>query len=162
MRVHVVLTPAELGPDLHSQTAVVIDVFRAATTMVTALTSGCRAIVPALTPEEARERARAFPRGEVLLAGEAGEPSLEDTVCAGLIVDALAGAGALELSDTAVMARGTARDYRPRLDDLRAESQWGRHLARRGRQQDLATCLALDAWTAVPLFRDGHVTPAQP
>ncbi|MEK6529890.1 MAG: 2-phosphosulfolactate phosphatase, partial [candidate division NC10 bacterium] len=65
-----VLTPAELGPDLHSRTAVVIDVFRAATTMVTALASGCRAIVPALTPEEARERARAFPRGEVLLAGE--------------------------------------------------------------------------------------------
>jgi 2-phosphosulfolactate phosphatase len=239
VRVHVVLTPAELGPDLHSRTAVVIDVFRAATTMVTALASGCRAIVPALTPEEARERARAFPRGEVLLAGErggdpidgfdlgnspleytaqrvadkivvltttngtkallrassaaatavaglvnvkataqwaqdqardltlacageAGEASLEDTVCAGLIVDALAGAGALELSDTAAMARGTARDYRHRLDDLRAESHWGRHLARRGRQQDLAPCLALDAWTTVPLFRNGLVTAPQP
>jgi 2-phosphosulfolactate phosphatase len=207
--------------------------------MVTALASGCRAIVPALTPEEARERARAFPRGEVLLAGErggdpidgfdlgnspleytaqrvagkivvltttngtkallqaagaaataiaglvnvkaaaqwaqdqardltlacageAGEASLEDTVCAGLIIDALAGLGAVELSDTAALARGAAREYRPRLDDLRDESRWGRHLVRRGRQQDVAACLALDAWTAVPLFRNGLVTPAQP
>jgi 2-phosphosulfolactate phosphatase len=235
----VALTPAELGNDLHSRTVVVLDVFRAATTMVTALASGCRAIVPALTPEEARERARAFPRGEVLLAGErggdpidgfdlgnspleytaqrvagkivvltttngtkallqaagaaataiaglvnvkaaaqwaqdqardltlacageAGEASLEDTVCAGLIIDALAGAGAVELSDAAALARGAAREYRPRLDDLRDESRWGRHLVRRGRQQDVAACLALDAWTAVPLFRNGLVTPAQP
>ena len=239
MRVHVVLTPAELGADLHSRTAVVIDVFRAATTMVTALASGCRAIVPALTPEEARERARAFPRGEVLpagerggdpidgfdlgnspleytaqrvagkivvltttngtkallraagaaataiaglvnvkavaqwaqdqgrdltlvCAGEGGEASLEDTVCAGLIIDALAGTGALELSDTAAMARGAARDYRHRLDDLRAESHWGRHLMAKGRAEDLAACLALDAWAAVPLFRNGLVTAGQP
>ena len=239
MRVHVVLTPAELGADLHSRTAVVIDVFRAATTMVTALASGCRAIVPALTPEEARERARAFPRGEVFLAGErggdpidgfdlgnspleytaqrvagkivvltttngtkallraegaaataiaglvnvkavaqwaqdqgrdltlacageGGEASLEDTVCAGLIIDALAGTGALELSDTAAMARGAARDYRHRLDDLRAESHWGRHLMAKGRAEDLPVCLALDAWAAVPLFRNGLVTAGQP
>lgn len=239
MRVHVVLTSAELGADLHSRTAVVIDVFRAATTMVTALASGCRAIVPALTPDDARERARAFPPGEVLLAGErggdpidgfdlgnspleysaprvagkiivltttngtkallraagaaatalgglvnvkavaqwaqdqardltlacageAGEASLEDTVCAGLIIDALAGAGPLELSDTAAMARGAARDYRPRLDDLRTESRWGRHLMAKGRAEDLSACLALDAWTAVPLFRNGLVTAPQP
>ena len=238
MRVHVVLTPAALGGDLHSRTVVVIDVFRAATTMVTALASGCRAIVPALTPEDAREQARAFPRGEVLLAGErggepidgfdlgnspieytaqrvagkiivltttngtqallraegaaatavagivnvkaaaqwaqdqardlmlacagqAGEASLEDTVCAGLIINALAGAGAIELSDTATLACGAAREYRSRLGDLGADSHWGRHLVRRGRQLDVAACLTLDAWTAVPLFRNGRVT-AQP
>ena len=239
VRVHVVLTPAELGGDLHSGNVVIIDVFRAATTMVTALASGCRAIVPALTPREAREQARAFPPGEVLLAGErggdpidgfdlgnspleytaqrvtgkiivltttngtkallrasgaaaavvaglvnvkavaqwaqerardltlacageAGEASLEDTVCAGLIVEALAGLGPLELSDTAALARGASRDYRHRLDDLRAESHWGRHLVAKGRGEDLAACLALDAWAAVPLFRNGRLIAAQP
>ncbi|MBI3028934.1 MAG: 2-phosphosulfolactate phosphatase [Candidatus Rokubacteria bacterium] len=239
MRVHVVLTPAELGVDLQARTAVVIDVFRAATTIVTALANGCRAIVPTLTPEDARERARQFPRGEVLLAGErggdpidgfdlgnsppeytaprvagktvvltttngtkallrasgaavtavaglvnvkgvaqwareqgrdltlacageAGAASLEDTVCAGLIIDALAGAGAVEPSDAAAMAWGAARDYRHRLDDLRSESHWGRHLARRGRQADLAACLAVDAWTAVPLLQGGCVTAGRP
>lgn len=241
MRVHVALTPAELdGADLHSRTVVVIDVFRAATTVATALSNGCRAIIPALTPDEARARARDLPREEVLLAGErggepiegfdlgnspleytaqrvggrvvilttsngtrallrasgaastavaglvnvkaivqwaqsqardltlacageAGEASLEDTVCAGLITDAMAvGEGALGLSDTAEIARGTARDYRHRLDDLRAASRWGRHLLARGRDKDLAACLALDAWTIVPVFRNGVVVASQP
>ena len=59
MRVHVALTHAELdGADLQSETVVVIDVFRAATTVVTALANGCRMIIPALTPEEAWTRAR--------------------------------------------------------------------------------------------------------
>jgi len=83
-------------------------------------------------------------------------------VCAGLIIDALAGGGALELSDTAAMARGAARDYRHRLDDLRSESHWGRHLMAKGRAEDLAACLAVDAWTAVPLFRNGRVAAGQP
>ena len=241
MRVHVALTPAELdGTALHAQTVVVIDVFRAATTVATALANGCRGVVPALTPEEARERACAYRPDEVLLAGErggepipgfdlgnspleytpdriagrvviltttngtralmraagaastamagfvnataiawwarhaardltlacageAGAASLEDTVCAGLIVDALALAcGAPELSDTAAIARGAAREYRDRLGDLRVESRWGRHLLEKGREQDLTACLALDARPVVPVLRNGLVVSAQP
>lgn len=241
MRVHVAATPAELdGADLHSQTVVVIDVFRAGTTVVTALANGCTCVIPVLTPEEARERARAFPRAEVLLAGErggdpingfdlgnspleytaqrvaakvviltttngtrallkasraaatavaglvnvkaiaqwapeegrdlmlvcageAGEASLEDTVCAGLIVEALAlGRGPTVPTDMAAIARGAARDYGHRLEDLRRESHWGQQLARQGRERDLAACLALDAWPIVPVFRDGRVIAARP
>lgn len=241
MRVQVALTPAELdGVDLHARTVVVIDVFRAATTVATALANDCRAIVPALTPEAARLRAREFPHGEVLLAGErggepiegfdlgnspleytrervagrvviltttngtrallavsgaaatalgalvnataiarwardrsvdltlacageAGDASLEDAVCAGVIIEAMAAAGGgLALSDAAAIVRGVARHYRGRLADLRRESRWGRHLLEKGREEDLAACLALDAWPVVPLLRDGRLVAAKP
>lgn len=240
MRVHVALIPDEIGQgDLHSRAVVVIDVFRAATTVTTALSHGCRMVIPVLTPDAARERARGFPSGQVLLAGErGGEPiagfdlgnspleysadrvagkviilttsngtrallltasraavtavaalvnvkaishwvrdqcrdltlvcagesggvSLEDTVCAGLIVETLATGGTpLELSDEATIARSVARDYRDRLADLSRDSKWARHLARAGREKDLAVCLSLDAWPLVPLFRNGGLTAA--
>lgn len=241
MRVHVVLTPGERGGEgFHSQSAVVIDVFRAATTVATALSHGCRMVIPVLTPEEARARARAFPSRDILLGGErGGEPivgfelgnspldytadrvagkmviltttngtrallgaaaggaaatavgalvnvgaiarwaadqgrdltllcagdaegiSLEDTVCAGLIVERLARGGApLDLSDAAVVATAVARDYRDRLDHLCEDSTWARHLARAGREKDLTACLSLDAWSLVPLLRNGVVSEA--
>jgi len=76
MQAHVALTPADLSSrDLRGRTAVVIDVFRASTTVVTALANGCRMLIPVLTPEEARALVRAFPSGEALLGGERrGEP----------------------------------------------------------------------------------------
>ena len=43
-------------PDLKNKIAVVIDVFRATSTMVTAFSNGCQAIIPVLTTEEALER----------------------------------------------------------------------------------------------------------
>ncbi len=52
--------------------AVVVDVLRATTTVVQALSAGARAVVPCLTIEDARRRAAEFPPGEVLLGGERG------------------------------------------------------------------------------------------
>jgi 2-phosphosulfolactate phosphatase len=49
-------------------TAVIIDVLRATSVMVTALSNGARQIVPVLTPEEALEHKRHNP--DVLLGGE--------------------------------------------------------------------------------------------
>ena len=237
MRVDVALTPEELGQgDLHSRAAVVIDVLRAATSVTAALAHGCRMVIPVLTAEAARDRARGFPPGEVLLggeregepiagfdlgnspleytedrvagkviiftttngtralakttgaataamaalvnvkptthwiggqgrdltlvcAGEAGDISLEDTVCAGLIVEKLAESGfSLDLSAEAVIARSVARDYEDRLADLRRDSAWARRLAQAGREKDLAACLVLDAWSLVPVFRNGVLT----
>lgn len=43
-------------PDLKNKIAVVIDVFRATSTMVTAFSNGCQTIIPVLTTEEALER----------------------------------------------------------------------------------------------------------
>ncbi len=58
--------------ELGGVAAVVIDVVRASTTIVTALAHGARAVVPVATLDEARARARTWPGGAVLLGGERG------------------------------------------------------------------------------------------
>ena len=71
MRVDVAFTPALLPPAaLAGATALVIDVLRASTTMITALAHGCLAVVPVAEVEEARGRARDLPGA--LVAGERG------------------------------------------------------------------------------------------
>ena len=71
MRVDVAFTPAALPPAaLAGAIALVIDVLRASTTMVTAVAHGCLAMLPVAEVDEARRRARSLPGA--LLAGERG------------------------------------------------------------------------------------------
>jgi 2-phosphosulfolactate phosphatase len=74
VRVDVALLPAALAPAaLSTATVLVVDVLRASTTIVTALTNGCLGIVPLDDPDEARRRAANQPGS--LIAGERrGEP----------------------------------------------------------------------------------------
>jgi 2-phosphosulfolactate phosphatase len=58
--------------DLEGSTAVVIDVLRATTTIVTALSAGARAVIPCLTIGDALAAAAALPRESVILGGERG------------------------------------------------------------------------------------------
>jgi 2-phosphosulfolactate phosphatase len=89
----------------------------------------------------------------VVCAGERGEPSLEDTVCAGLLVEALVrGEPAAVLTDAARGAREAARGYGAAVGRLAQDSSWGRHLAAAGRAADLEVCLRLDTTTLVPRF----------
>ncbi|HYS19433.1 MAG TPA: 2-phosphosulfolactate phosphatase [Candidatus Binatia bacterium] len=65
------VVPAELG----GVTALVIDVLRASTTIITALANGCVAIVPVADPADARRRAGDGWHDGALVAGERqGEP----------------------------------------------------------------------------------------
>ena len=67
----VALGPAALpAASLAGVSALVVDVLRASTTMVTALAHGCRALLPVAEVAEARARAREVP--DALLAGERG------------------------------------------------------------------------------------------
>jgi 2-phosphosulfolactate phosphatase len=71
MVIDVAFTVEELaGAPLPPRAAVVIDVVRASTTIVTALAHGAAAIVLAATPEEATARAQAWSAGAPLLGGE--------------------------------------------------------------------------------------------
>jgi len=66
---------AVVPSELSGVTALVIDVLRASTTIITALANGCDAIVPVAEPLDARRRARAMLTGGALAAGERrGEP----------------------------------------------------------------------------------------
>jgi phosphosulfolactate phosphohydrolase-like enzyme len=79
--------------------------------------------------------------------------SLEDEVCAGLLVDAvLRHEPAAELTGIAREALEVGRGYGKAVARLAVDSPWGRHLSRAGRAADLAACLVLDATTLVPVL----------
>lgn len=89
----------------------------------------------------------------IVCAGERGAKSLEDHVCAGLVVDAV-----VHLAPGAVLTRGAreaqtdAERYRGDVQRLGADSAWARHLRRSGRAGDVAACLRLDTSSLVPVF----------
>ena len=71
MRIDVFFGPAGLtASDVAGRVVVVIDVLRASTSIATALANGARAVIPVDSTEEVVNRAKAFARSEVKLAGE--------------------------------------------------------------------------------------------
>lgn len=78
MELDVVFTAAEVEPALVSgKNAVVIDVLRATTTMITSLVNGCESIIPVVRPEDGRKLleealASGEPRQDYCLGGERG------------------------------------------------------------------------------------------
>src|SRR6266851_2822633 len=96
----------------------------------------------------------------ILCAGDNGAFSLEDTVCAGLLVGRLADAspGAV-LSEGAQAALGLGRHYAARLDRLAEDSSWARKLLRLGRAADVTWCLRTDVSLVVPVFVAGGFVP---
>jgi 2-phosphosulfolactate phosphatase len=241
VRVEVAFTPAAVrAAALAGTAALVVDVLRASTSMVTAVANGCLGLVPVAEVDEARRRAAALPdallAGErggdppegfdlgnspleftrerisgrtlvfttsngtrallaarpaaaigvagfanrtaaaewavgqgrdvvVVCAGERGARSLEDEVCAGLLVD-----GVLRRHPRAVAGRAAAetaaaaRRYAGDLARLGRDAPHARLLAAHGRAPDVAACLALDTFALVPVYRvdvDKVVSPYQ-
>lgn len=90
----------------------------------------------------------------VLCAGQRGAVSLEDHVCAGLIVERLTREDpAVRLTEAAAAAAGASRPYGKAVGRLAEDSAWAQHLSRRGRGGDVAACLALDITSLVPVYR---------
>ncbi len=114
-------------------------------------TEGAAAALAALTNVSA---AAAWARGQgrdvtILCAGDNGAFSLEDGVCAGLLIAAL---GPAELAGGAAAAVALGRHYAGRLDRLATDSLWARRLSHQARDADLAACLRQDVSVAVPIF----------
>jgi 2-phosphosulfolactate phosphatase len=90
----------------------------------------------------------------VVCAGEQGRVSLEDHVCAGLLVEAVRRLEpAARLTEAAEGAVGLGRGYGKAVGRLAQDSSWGRSLAEAGRAADLEACLVLDTTTLVPVYR---------
>jgi 2-phosphosulfolactate phosphatase len=161
------VTPAQLA----GASAIVIDVLRASTTIITALANGCAGIIPVTDRDTARARAAALGadalvagerRGEALdrgrdvmmvCSGERGTISLEDHVCAGLMVDRMASVDAsARLTPAAEAAMQAGRRYGKDVARLGQDSAWARRLASRGHSPDLDVCLALDTVALVPIY----------
>ena len=235
MHLDVLFLPGELPARARPETtAVVIDVIRATTTIVTAFGHGVRSVLPVASPEEARRARAATPdavlagerggqrmagfdlgnspreftreavggrdvilttsngtkalravgegrvvaigaflnraavadwlvaRGEdalIVCSGYEGIFSLEDSVCAGAIVDrALAQAEVLMLGDGARACQVLWTRYASELSHVLPDTGWGRHLVSIGLGPDLELCAALDVTDAVPVMTAGRIT----
>ena len=89
----------------------------------------------------------------VVCAGERGRRSLEDHVCAGLLVERLcvAARGATP-SAAALAALAVGRRYAGDVTRLRDHSPWARRLCAAGRGADVSACLRLDTTALVPVY----------
>ena len=96
----------------------------------------------------------------VLCAGDTGALSLEDAVCAGIVVRRVAAAvpGATP-TEAAMLAAHLAVFYEGRLDRLASDSRWARRLVAAGHGDDIPVCLALDSSDQVPTLEHGVVLP---
>jgi 2-phosphosulfolactate phosphatase len=215
--------------------AIIIDVLRASSSILTALSNGAKQVIPVNEPEEAKELAKRFPAGEVLLCGERdgnkisgfdlgnsplefgkeivagktlimsttngtkachsaqnassavigcflnltaisdtvkqtnenillitsgkeGKFSLEDTVCAGALVDKLNAENEFALTDAARVAQILYTIYKFNLRQMFATCEHGLYLASLGYEPDLDYCAQVDTISLVPKFTSGIIT----
>ncbi|MBI1734795.1 MAG: 2-phosphosulfolactate phosphatase [Candidatus Rokubacteria bacterium] len=89
----------------------------------------------------------------LLCAGERGALSLEDHVCAGLVVDRLRRAvGGARLTAAADDAWDAARPYERDVARLATDSRWAQRLTDAGHGPDVRACLRLDTTSLVPVY----------
>lgn len=96
--------------------------------------------------------------GDVVLvcSGSLGAPSLEDQVCAGVLVARLAAdTPAATLTPAADEAQALGRRYAKDLERLARDAPHARGLARKGHAADIGVCLALDTSPVVPVLVPG-------
>lgn len=109
-------------------------------------------------PAIARELLRLDKDVAICCAGTHDQFSLEDTGCAGAILEFLGGPdAALELNDMGQVARDLFRRYDGRLADLLHLSEHGQNLLKLGLQEDLLFCAQLGTSTLLPRFTEGQV-----
>lgn len=95
------------------------------------------------------------PRLVIVCSGRMVRPALDDTCCAGVLLERLehlapAAGYALEMRDGARLARSVAAGTASLADLLRASAA-GQAVTRVGLEHDLACCAAVDASQSVPL-----------
>lgn len=99
----------------------------------------------------------------VICAGRRGRVSVEDALCAGLLVDAVikcarqAKRPKPQLRDGAIAARALARELAPVDSRFLRNTEAGRSLSAIGQSSDIKLCAKLDSVPVVPVLRDGQI-----
>ena len=235
MKIDVVFLPKDLtGVDLSDTVCIVLDIFRATTSIVTAIGNGCSRIIPVLSVEEGRTLVSQM--GQGLLAGERqsikidgfhfgnspfefsqekvqdqtivmtttngtiaikataqayatligavingtalcrqameynkdiiivcagtdGLFSLEDALCAGLLVQLMSEQdAAITMTDGAQGALLMYKATGTSMVDVAMHSRNGKRLYDIGREQDVEYCFKQDISAVVPVYRRGEIT----
>jgi 2-phosphosulfolactate phosphatase len=93
----------------------------------------------------------------ILCAGKQGRFALEDAVCAGMMIDRLAGMGETELDDAGVAARLLYLQHKDSIRALVRDCEHGKYLASLGFEKDLEACAAVDSLNTLPVVREGRI-----
>jgi len=233
MKIDIALVPKGVEEvDLSDTVCIVLDIFRATTSIVTCLANGCAAMIPVLSTEDASITARQI--GPVLFAGERqsikiagydfgnspfefsqdkvqdqnivmtttngtiaikaakgayrtligsflnakavcrqgkdygkdilivcagtdGQFSLEDALCAGLLVQLLTAEGETVLTDSARSALLMYNQAKDELVETGASSLNGKRLYDLNRMDDVVYCFQMDILDVVPEYRGGKI-----
>lgn len=101
-------------------------------------------------------------KGDILIicAGREGRFSLEDTACAGMLIDSFKNAfsGTYQESDASLTAWVLYKKFGNNIFEILRKSRHGRYLESIGLDEDLKFCSQLDFFSIVPIFRDGIIS----
>ena len=103
-----------------------------------------------------RQCAEAGRPAVVVCAGNAGRVALEDALCAGLLVDRVAG-DASSLGDGARIAHGLYRGAQADFARAFLGADHARRLVQMGAGEDVAACARIDALDVLPVLRDNRI-----
>ncbi len=98
----------------------------------------------------------------IAAAGRLGRPALDDTICAGLIVNQLLEGGPWTPTDTALLARQSANDQATQIRELLSQAASGQALKRLALEADLDFCAQLNLYNLVPRVEEGRVVISVP
>jgi 2-phosphosulfolactate phosphatase len=95
----------------------------------------------------------------IICSGREGQFSLEDTVCAGMLVNIITKTKGdfLALNDAGRSAVQLYRHYTDSLLDMLQESDHGKYLTSSGFAEDLPFCCQVDRFNEVLSYQDGRV-----
>ena len=95
----------------------------------------------------------------ILCSGREGHFSLEDTVCAGMLVSIIGQArgDSPELNDAARSAFELYQKYEDCLWEMLQESDHGKYLVSIGFEKDLEFCAQADLFSDILVYKDGRV-----
>jgi 2-phosphosulfolactate phosphatase len=96
----------------------------------------------------------------ILCSGKNNEFSLEDTVCAGMLVSLMVSKGGknkCELTDSSLGAAKLYSSYKLDLLKMLHESEHGKYLISLGFEDDLNECAKVDVYDIVPLLKNGII-----
>lgn len=96
----------------------------------------------------------------IVCAGKEGEFSLEDTVCAGMLIKLLTAKSAgnnFILNDSSTAAKKIYSAYKDNLLEMLHESEHGKFLSSIGFSDDLEACAEVDKYNILPILKNGVI-----
>lgn len=93
----------------------------------------------------------------IVCAGKQGRFSMEDAVCAGMLIELLTKESSIDLSDGSAAARLLYRLNERSIDALLMECEHGRYLRSIGFEKDLDVCGKVDSLRILPIVKEGRI-----